>query len=53
MMHRLGRAYLGLILIFLYAPILVMAAMSFNASQFYTLPFEFSTAWYAKLAGNA
>ena len=53
MMHRLGRAYLGLILIFLYAPILVMAAMSINASQFYTLPFEFSTAWYAKLAGNA
>lgn len=52
-MHRLGRAYLGLILFFLYAPILVMALMSFNASQFYTLPFEFSTAWYAKLAGNA
>ena len=51
-MHRLGRAYLGLILFFLYAPILVMALMSFNASQFYTLPFEFSTAWYAKLAGN-
>lgn len=51
--HRLGRVYLGLILFFLYAPILVMALMSFNASQFYTLPFEFSTTWYAKLAGNA
>ena len=50
--HRLGRAYLGLILFFLYAPILVMALMSFNASQFYSFPFEFSTAWYAKLAGN-
>ena len=50
--HRLGRAYLGLILFFLYAPILVMALMSFNTSQFYSFPFEFSTAWYAKLAGN-
>lgn len=50
--HRLGRAYLGLILFFLYAPILVMALMSFNASQFYSFPFEFSTAWYARLAGN-
>lgn len=47
-----GRAYLGLILIFLYAPILVMAAMSFNASEFYTLPFHFSTDWYRRLAGN-
>jgi spermidine/putrescine transport system permease protein len=26
----LGRAYVGLILFFLYAPILVMALMSFN-----------------------
>lgn len=51
-LHRLGRAYLGLILFFLYAPILVMALMSFNASQFYSFPFEFSTAWYGKLAGN-
>ena len=49
----LGRAYLGLILLFLYAPILVMAAMSFNASEFYKLPFEFSTRWYQDLWGNA
>ncbi len=48
----LGRAYVGLILFFLYAPILVMAAMSFNASEFYQLPFDFSTGWYARLAGN-
>ncbi len=48
----LGRAYVGLILFFLYAPILVMAAMSFNASEFYQLPFSFSTDWYAQLAGN-
>ncbi|WP_108262563.1 ABC transporter permease [Mangrovicoccus ximenensis] len=48
----LGRIWLALILVFLYAPILVMAAMSFNASPFYQLPFEFSTTWYAKMAGN-
>jgi len=38
-----GRVYLGLVLFFLYAPILVMAAMSFNNSEFYQLPFQFST----------
>ena len=52
-MAGLGRVYLGLILFFLYAPILVMAAMSFNASEFYQLPFAFSTTWYEKLGGNA
>ena len=51
-LSHLGRAYVGLILFFLYAPILVMAAMSFNASEFYQLPFSFTTDWYAKLAGN-
>ena len=49
---RLGRAYVGLILFFLYAPIIVMAAMSFNASEFYQLPFRFSTEWYRRLVGN-
>lgn len=49
---RLGKLWLALILFFLYAPILVMAFMSFNESQFYQLPFEFSTKWYEKLAGN-
>lgn len=49
----LGRVYLGAILFFLYAPILVMAAMSFNASEFYQLPFSFSTDWYERLARNA
>lgn len=49
---RLGRVYLALILLFLYLPILVMAMMSFNASEFYQLPFEFSTVWYEKLAQN-
>lgn len=51
-LRGLGRLYLGLILVFLYAPILVMAAMSFNASEFYQLPFAFSTEWYERLWRN-
>lgn len=50
--HGLGRAYVGLILIFLYAPIIVMAVMSLNASEFYQLPFTFSTQWYERLFTN-
>lgn len=47
-----GRVWLALILIFLYAPIVIMALMSFNSSQFYQMPFEFSLNWYDKLAKN-
>jgi len=52
MLGTLGRIYLGLVLVFLYAPVLVMAAMSFNASQFYTLPIDWSLRWYQDLTGN-
>jgi spermidine/putrescine transport system permease protein len=52
LLSGLGRIYLGLVLFFLYAPILVMAMMSFNASEFYQLPFRFSTTWYEKLWQN-
>lgn len=52
-MRRLGRLYLALVLVFLYAPILVMAAMSLNESEFYQLPFRPSGRWFAQLAGNA
>ncbi|BBI49924.1 hypothetical protein HORIV_23450 [Vreelandella olivaria] len=48
----IGRFWLVLILVFLYAPILVMAMMSFNASPFYQLPFKFSTEWYEQMSGN-
>ncbi|WP_035578084.1 ABC transporter permease [Halomonas sp. TG39a] len=48
----IGRFWLVLILVFLYAPILVMATMSFNASPFYQLPFKFSTEWYEQMSGN-
>ena len=47
-----GRLWLFCVLVFLYAPILVMAAMSFNASEFYRLPFEYSTRWYERLWSN-
>ena len=52
LLANLGRVYVGLILFFLYAPILVMATMSFNASEFYQLPFSFSTEWYQRLWNN-
>ncbi|MEM1400657.1 MAG: ABC transporter permease [Pseudomonadota bacterium] len=52
LLARLGRLWLAAILFFLYAPIAVMALMSFNASPFYQLPFEFSLTWYEELAGN-
>lgn len=52
-MILLSRAYLGLILLFLYAPIAVMGLMSLNASEFYALPFKFSTEWYERLFSNA
>lgn len=47
-----GRAYVGLVLFFLYAPILVMALMSFNASEFYAFPLNITLDWYRKLASN-
>ncbi len=48
----IGRTYLGLVLFFLYAPILVMAMMSFNASEYYQFPLRFSTKWYTQLWQN-
>lgn len=52
-LNGLGIAYVGLFLGFLYLPILVMAAMSFNTSPFYQLPFEGTLDWYRALSGNA
>src|SRR5262249_36463479 len=47
-----GRIYLGLVLFFLYTPILLMALLSFNLSGFYPRPFRFTLDWYVKLSGN-
>jgi spermidine/putrescine transport system permease protein len=49
---RAGRIYVGIILLFLYLPILVMAIMSFNASEFYAFPLRLTSGWYGKLATN-
>ncbi|MGP1395040.1 MAG: ABC transporter permease [Inquilinaceae bacterium] len=47
-----GRLYVGLVLAFLYLPIVIMALMSVNASPFYQLPIDWSARWYVALAGN-
>lgn len=52
-LNGLGRAYVGLLLAFLYLPILIMALMSFNVSPFYQLPFEWTTGWYSALWNNS
>lgn len=51
-LNRAGRIYLVLMLAFLYVPIAVMAAMSFNESHLYRIPVEWSAKWYVALAGN-
>lgn len=47
-----GRIYVWLLLAFLYLPIIIMALMSFNASPFYQLPFEWTVDWYQSLWQN-
>ena len=49
---RLGVTILGLGLAFLYGPILLVVAFSFNASRLVTVWGGFSTRWYGALAGN-
>ncbi len=51
-MTLVGRSFIALVLIFLYAPIAVMVLMGFNASDLYALPFTPSLHWYEELAGN-
>jgi spermidine/putrescine transport system permease protein len=51
-LNGLGRLYVGLLLAFLYLPIVIMALMSFNASPFYQLPLEWTTTWYASFFHN-
>ncbi len=47
-----GKLYVGLVLFFLYVPILIMALMSFNASEFYAFPLSFTLDWYRRLSDN-
>jgi spermidine/putrescine transport system permease protein len=51
-MTTLGRVLLALVLTFLYAPIIVMVLMGFNASDLYELPFTPTLHWFVELAGN-
>jgi len=44
--------FIFLVLMFLYTPIAVLVAMSFNSSRYNRLPFEFSTEWYQRLFVN-
>lgn len=53
MLNGLGKLYVGLLLLFLYLPIIIMALMSFNASPFYMLPIEWSTVWYQTFFSNS
>ncbi len=43
------RLIMVLTYIFIFSPIIVVMVMSFNSSQYGTLPFEFSTRWYELL----
>ena len=52
MLNVTGKLYVGLLLLFLYLPIIIMALMSFNASPFYMLPIEWSTVWYETFFSN-
>ena len=51
-MKFLQRFYIGLILFFLYAPILVMVVFSFNSSNSTAVMEGISLKWYAELLGN-
>lgn len=51
-MKWLGRSWLWLVMAFLYLPVVVMMAMAFNASPYYTLPVSLTTRWFLALAGN-
>jgi ABC-type spermidine/putrescine transport system permease subunit II len=44
------RAYLLLAFVLLFLPLAIVVLMSFNASPYGTLPFEFTLAWYGQLA---
>lgn len=51
-MKRAARIYIALVLFFLYTPILVMMAMSFNRSRTNQFPFVFDLIWFRELAQN-
>lgn len=50
--HGLNKVYLALIILFLYAPILVLVVLSFNASRSRVTWGGFTLEWYAALFSN-
>ncbi len=46
------QGYLGLVLGFLYVPIIVMIVMAFNRSPLYELPVVWDTVWFEHLVSN-
>jgi len=55
-MSRFGtlalKCYLGIVLAFLYLPIVVMVLMAFNRSALYKLPIDWDVVWFVNLASN-
>jgi len=51
-MSAILKTYLGLVLAFLYVPIVVMIVMAFNQSEFYALPVVWDTIWFQHLVHN-
>ena len=51
-MSRAVKIYLGVVLVFLYLPIVVMIVMAFNRSALYEFPFTFDLVWFKALADN-
>ena len=47
------RAVMIVVYAFIFLPIFIVALMSFNASQYGTFPFVFSTKWYVRLFTGA
>lgn len=51
-MEKLKKGYLGLVVLFMYAPILVLIAQSFNASRYRGQWTGFTFGWYVSLFEN-
>lgn len=43
------RSWLAAVLLFIFSPLMVVAVLSFNASPYGTLPFNFTLRWYRQL----
>ena len=52
-MKALKKIYIALIMLFLYAPMLVMVVFSFNASNSASVMSGFSLIWYVEMFRNA